>query len=321
MSKRMGMTSRLVAAAFLLVCSGLQGAEVAPEGWSLTWSDEFSGQQIDPAKWDFDLTNGFYNRHTKQWVAGWGNNEHQYYTRNPANAFVQAGALHIRALRETHKGHSFTSARLKSRTNDGAPLFCQKYGRFEFRAKVSGSKGTWPALWLLPQDEHYGGWAASGEIDVMEAKGHEPQKVHGTLHYGGRWPLNVHRGNEHILSGGGTIVDYHTYAVEWEPGEIRWFVDNVRYATQSFWWSSSKLEGGKAASPKNNTELNPWPAPFDQRFYLIMNLAVGGNFAGPPDEGSTFPAEMVVDYVRVYEKIGGYGEVKPRAAGQLPFGR
>ena len=106
-----------------------------------------------------------------------------------------------------------------------------------------------------------------------------------------------------------------------EPGKIRWFVDGKQYARQSFWWSSSKTDRGKGLKPKGEADLNPWPAPFDQPFYLVMNVAVGGKFLGNPDRTTVFPAEMVVDYVRVYEKVGGYGPPKPRAAGKLPFGR
>ena len=111
------------------------------------------------------------------------------------------------------------------------------------------------------------------------------------------------------------------YALEWEPGEIRWFVDGKQSARQSFWWSSSKTDRGKGLKPKGEADLNPWPAPFDQPFYLVMNVAVGGKFLGNPDRTTVFPAEMVVDYVRVYEKVGGYGPPKPRGEGKLPFGR
>src|SRR5690606_23549023 len=112
----------------------------------------------------------------------------------------------------------------------------------------------------------------------------------------------------------------HVYALEWEPGRIRWSVDGKVYATQSFWWSSSKLDGEQGAKPSDETDLNPWPAPFDQPFYLVMNVAVGGRFVGLPNKSTSFPAEMLVDYVRVYDKIGGYEAVAPRGPGKLPFG-
>jgi beta-glucanase (GH16 family) len=294
-------------------------AQPTPAGWKLVWSDEFDGKDIDKAKWDFDVGNGFFNYDANQWISGWGNNELQYYTREPDNAFVKDGMLHIRAIKESHNGCGYTSARLKTRKKDGSGLFSQKYGRFEFRAKLPTGKGVWPALWMLPQNDKYGSWASSGEIDVMEARGQEPNKVLGTIHYGSRWPMNAHTGKDYVFPDKGTIAEFHVYTLEWEPGEIRWYVDGRNYATQSFWWSSSQLDGAKGAKAKKEADLNPWPAPFDQPFYLVMNVAIGGKFLGNPDNTTVFPVEMVVDYVRVYERVGGYGKPKPRGAGKLPF--
>jgi len=296
-----------------------QAAEANADGWKLTWSDEFDGKEIDRTKWDFDLGNGFFDYNANAWISGWGNSELQYYTREPENAFVKDGMLHIRAVKESYNGCGYTSAKMKTRKRDGSPLFNQKYGKFEFRAKLPTGKGVWPALWMLPQDDKYGGWPLSGEIDVLEAKGQEPNKVLGTLHFGSRWPANAHLSKDYVLPRDGTIADFHIYSVEWEPGEIRWYVDGQLYSTQSFWWSSRKKDGEKVANPANEADLNPWPAPFDQPFYLIMNVAVGGQFLGNPDKTTVFPAEMLVDYVRVYEKIGGYGNAKPRGKGKLPF--
>jgi beta-glucanase (GH16 family) len=308
-------------AAGLLFIKTNQAAQPPVPEWKLVWSDEFEGNEIDKNKWDFDVGNGFYNYEANTWISGWGNAELQYYTREPENAFVKNGMLHIRAVKESLHGFGYTSAKLKTRKRDGSPLFQHKYGKFEFRAKLPTGKGVWPALWMLPQDQKYGDWASSGEIDIMEARGQEPTKVLGTLHFGSRWPANAHAGNDYILPGKGTIADFHVYALEWEPGEIRWYVDGHRYAAQSFWWSSSKAGGGKGLKPANEADLNPWPAPFDQPFYLIMNVAVGGKFLGNPDKTTAFPVEMLVDYVRVYEKVGGYGKTKPRGEGKLPFGR
>jgi len=287
--------------------------------WRLVWSDEFDGKEIDTSKWDFDVGNGFYDYDANQWIRGWGNDELQYYTRERDNAFVKDGRIHIRALKESRDGCGYTSARLKTRKKDGSALFGQKYGRFEFRAKLPTGKGVWPALWMLPQSEKYGGWASSGEIDVMEARGQEPTTVLGTLHFGNRWPANTHVSREYVLPRGGTIADFHVYTLEWEPGEIRWSVDGQQYAAQSFWWSSSKSDGAKGAKPTKEADLNAWPAPFDQPFYFVMNVAVGGKFLGNPDKTTGFPAEMVIDYVRAYEKVGGYGKTKPRGEGKFPF--
>jgi beta-glucanase (GH16 family) len=296
-------------------------AEPAPDGWKLVWSDEFEGREIDRKKWDLDQGNGFYDYNANQWIAGWGNGELQYYTREPENAFVTEGQLHLKVIKESYQGCGYTSAKIKSRNRDGEPLFNKKYGRFEFRAKLPTGQGIWPALWMLPQDDKYGTWASSGEIDVLEARGQEPTKILGTLHYGSRWPLNTEASKDFKLPKGETIADFHVYALEWEPGEIRWLYDGHEYGKQSFWWSSSRTDGAQGVAPAAEADLNPWPAPFDQPFYLVMNVAVGGKFLGNPDKTTKFPAEMVVDYVRVYDKESGYQELKPRGAGKLPFAK
>lgn len=307
-----------LSAAVLVALTSAPRAADEKIAWKLTWSDEFDGKEIDRTKWDYDLGNGFFNYDANQWISGWGNEELQYYTRDPENAHVKDGMLHIRAVKESRDGFGYTSARLKTKKRDGSVLFAQKYGKVEFRAKCPIGKGVWPALWMLPADEKYGGWAASGEIDVLEAKGHEPNKVLGTIHFGGKWPANAEASTTYEIPGKGTIADFHTYAVEWEPGVIRWLMDDKVFATQSSWWSTGKTDGGKGAKPAKADDLNPWPAPFDQPYYLIMNVAVGGRFPGKPEKTTAFPVEMVVDYVRAYEKVGGYGEPKPRT-GKLPF--
>jgi len=140
---------------------------------------------------------------------------------------------------------------------------------------------------MLPTDNVYGGWAASGEIDIMELLGHEPNVVYGTLHYGGSWPNNRSSGGSYRLAGGDFSQDFHVFSLEWEPGEIRWFVDGELYLTLTQWYTEAQ-----GAS---------FPAPFDQRFHLLMNVAVGGNWPGSPAPTTQFPQEMVVDYVRVYQ--------------------
>ena len=288
--------------------------------WKLVWRDEFDGEGIDPAKWDFDLGNGFFDYRHHAWVPGWGNEELQYYTREPANVFVKDSVLTIRAQKEAIHGCGYTSARLKTRRRDGTPLFTQRYGRFEFRAQVPSGKGLWPALWLLPQDDAYGGWAASGEIDVMEIAGEKPRQVLSSIHFGSGFPARSLVTHVHDLPNASTVADWHVYAVEWEPGEIRFYVDGVHTNTQSFWWSCSKTKKGAGIEPKRKADVNPWPAPFDQPFYLVMNVAVGGNFPGVPNPATAFPAELRVDYVRVYEKTGGYAaEPKARGKGRLPY--
>lgn len=304
----------------LMIAVPVPAQDQAP-AWKLVWSDEFNGTPIDRTKWDFDLGNGFYDKVAKRRITGWGNGELQYYTDRPANASVKDGLLRIRAIEESKRGFKYTSARLKSRKRDGSPLFNKKYGRFVFRAKMPTGQGVWPALWLLPQKDTYGGWASSGEIDVLEVKGQEPHTVVGTIHYGTRWPNNTEGSTVHKLPNGGRIDTFHTYAVEWEPDEIRWYVDGKQYGSQRFWWSSSKLIPGTTdgAIPKKEADLNPWPAPFDQPFYLVMNLAIGGKFVGSPDKSTPFPAEMQIDWVRVHDKVGGYGKPRGRGPGKLPF--
>ena len=289
--------------------------------WTLVWSDEFEGDSVDRSKWDFDIGNGFFDDRHHVWIPGWGNEELQYYTADPANVGVKDSLLTIRAVKESLHGCGYTSARLKTRQRDGTPLFNKRYGKFEFRAKVPWGKGLWPALWMLPQDDIYGGWAASGEIDVMEIVGDKPQEVLSSIHFGSSFPKRTLITHVHPLPGGGTVADWHVYAVEWEPGEIRFYVDGVHTSTRDHWWSSSKNKDGVGREAARAADLNPWPAPFDQPFYLVMNVAVGGNFPGAPNPATPFPAELVVDYVRVYDKVGGYGQPQPIGPGKFPWQR
>ena len=288
-------------------------------GWKLVWNDEFEGDSVDLTKWDFEIGNGFFDYKNHVWIPGWGNEELQYYTREPENVSVKDGLLTSRAVKESLHECGYTSARLKTRKRDGTVLFSKLYGRVEFRAKVPWGKGLWPALWMLPVDDKYGGWAASGEIDLMEIVGEKPHEVLNSIHFGSVYPKRSLDTHVHKLPSGSMVSDWHVYTVEWEPGEIRFYVDNVHTSTQSFWWSCSKTKNGAGVEAKKDADLNAWPAPFDQAFYLIMNVAVGGNFPGAPNPETQFPAELVVDYVRVYDKVGGYGETKPRGKGKLPW--
>ena len=287
--------------------------------WVMVWHDEFEGDRVDPAKWDFDIGNGFYDYRSNVWIAGWGNEELQYYTAAPTNVTVKDSLLTIRAVKESLHGCGYTSARLKTKKRDGTVLFSTLYGRVEFRAKVPWGKGLWPALWMLPATDAYGGWAASGEIDLMEIVGDKPHEVLSSLHYGSGYPNRTLHTNVHPLPGNSSVADWHVYAAEWEPGEIRFYVDDVLAATESFWWSCSKTHDGAGLEAQSAADLNPWPAPYDQPFYLLMNVAVGGNFPGVPSAETQFPAELVVDYVRVFDKVGGYGDAKPMGAGRFPW--
>lgn len=261
--------------------SGANGQD--QQEWTLVWQDEFDGEELDRSKWTFDLTNG-----ESVGLPGWGNNELQYYTDRPENVRVEDGQLIITAREEEMEGFRYTSARVKTKG-----LASWKYGRFEIRAKLPTGKGLWPAIWMLPEHHAYGGWAASGEIDIMESWGSRPGLVTGTIHYGGSWPHNMYSGKDHVFTDGSDVTDWHEYALEWEPGEIRWYVDGELYSVQNEWYSKDA-----------DLQDHEYPAPFDEPFHLLMNLAVGGNFDGNPLDSTEFPAEMRIDYVRVYELTG-----------------
>jgi hypothetical protein len=226
-------------------------------GWNLVWSDEFDGTAIDRSKWDFDLGNGFYDYKNHAWVPGWGNEELQYYTHEPENVQVRDSCLFIRAVKAPLHGCGYTSARLKTKARDGTVLFSKQYGRVEFRAKVPWGKGLWPALWMLPVEDKYGGWAASGEIDLMEIVGEKPHEVLNSIHFGSTYPKRSLITTVHALPEGSMVSDWHTYAVEWEPGEIRFYVDGVQTCTYDHWWSCSKLEDGQGVEPKKAGRPEP----------------------------------------------------------------
>ena len=248
---------------------------VAPgDALTLVWSDEFDAAQLDPQAWFFESGDG-----SQYGIPGWGNNELQWYL--PDSAELRDGRLVITARQQSSNGKDYTSARINTRDR-----FAFRYGRIEARIRLPGGQGLWPAFWLLPQDDVYGTWAASGEIDVMEAVnlgGAGGNTVHGTIHYGGQWPNNVFSGESYVVSTDAT-ADFHVYALEWDETEIRWYVDDVMYASQNAWF----------------TEFSPYPAPFDQNFYILMNVAVGGNWPGSPSGSTSFPVTMEVDWVRVY---------------------
>lgn len=246
----------------------------APAGYQLVWHDEFNDSTVNLQKWTFEV-----NAH------GGGNNELQYYTDRSINCYLQNGTLTIQALQETYTGpegtRDYTSARLNTRLKGD-----WRYGWFEIRAKLPYGKGLWPAIWMMPTDSYYGSWPASGEIDIMELLGHEANKVYGTLHYGGVYPTHLQSGTVYRLPTGSFAADFHIFALEWDTTSFKWYVDGILYQTQTSW----------------STAGFPYPAPFNQRFYLILNVAVGGNWPGNPDNTTSFPQRMEVDYVRVFQR-------------------
>jgi beta-glucanase (GH16 family) len=260
--------------------------EVSPgEALTLVWSDEFNGTKLDPAVWFFETGDG--SQYGPDLI-GWGNDELQWYL--PDNAELSDGKLKITARRETANGYNYTSARINTRDR-----FAFRYGRIEASIKLPPGQGIWPAFWLLAQDSPYGRWAASGEIDIVEAvnlDGTGGNRIYGTIHYGGEFPANLSTGARYTPSTDVT-GEFNTYAVEWDATEIRWYVNDTLYAVQNSWSSTAA----------------PFPAPFDQNFYIIFNVAVGGRFPGPPSGATQLPVTMEVDWVRVYsgEPDGGGG--------------
>nr|WP_256260840.1 glycoside hydrolase family 16 protein [Shewanella sp. NIFS-20-20] len=286
----------------------------APAGWQQVWHDEFD--VLDGNKWQFEVN-----------CWGGGNNEQQCYTPRSENAYIDNGVLHIVARKEDFRGPAqqddqpgydindtsvlkpYTSARLRTKH-----LAQWTYGRFEIRAKLPQGQGTWPAIWMLPTNNRYGSWPASGEIDIMEAvnlgansdrpsapAGELETRVHGTLHYGREFPENVYAGTGYRLANEQSpAADFHVYAIEWEATEIRWYVDNIHYATQTSatWYSQAVDEAGQWQEHGNH-------APFNHPFHLLLNLAVGGGWAGTVNDtgvdSAVFPQVLSIDYVRVYQ--------------------
>lgn len=259
--------------------------------YSLVWSDEFDGDSVDSSKWGYDLGNWKLDENGNFITTGWGNNEQEFYTHN--NASVKDGILTIasrKELVESEQGSfDYTSSRMTTQDK-----FSVCGGRIEVRARCDSGKSLWPAIWMLPEDSVYGGWAASGEIDIMEGWGSTPEKICGTIHFGDVWPNNTYLTADYNFPAGDSTENWHTYSIEWDSGEMRWYVDDQLFSTQTDWYSVNRK----------------YPAPFDQNFYLILNLAVGGHFDGidgiyaDPATFADGEKHFDIDYVRVYKKNG-----------------
>ncbi|MBR9813146.1 glycoside hydrolase family 16 protein [bacterium] len=276
---------------------------------TLVWSDEFNGDQLDPETWFFATGDG-----AEQGLpSGWGNNELQWY--QPDNARLEDGKLIIEAKREIvvadnaagdETTFGFTSARLNTQNRINV-----QYGRIEARIKLPAGQGIWPAFWMFPQSDTYGGFSASGEIDIMEAVnlGGTPgpggagggNNIFGTIHFGGEFPNNQ-SASVQMQAPEDVTADFHNYAVEWDEFEIRWYFDGQLYAVQNSWSST----GGA------------FPAPFDHPFYILLNVAVGGNFPGPPNAATPLPATMEVDWVRVFTGEDAGAPFMPADSGVIP---
>ncbi len=238
------------------------------------WADEFDGTALDTTKWEPMIGDG-----CSYGICGWGNNELQYYKAE--NATVANGILTITAKKERVQAKSYTSARLRTMNMPNGGQW--KYGRYEARIKLPDGTGTWPAFWMLPTDPDQG-WPMSGEIDIMEATGQADMVAFGTIHYGQPWPDNEWTSGRMLKQPDAWSDDFHVYAVEWEPGEIRWYIDDVLYST-------------KTPSDMSNPDF--WT--FDNyNYHFLLNVAVGGSIGGWVDD-TMMPQTMDIDYVRVYD--------------------
>jgi len=234
-------------------------------GYELVWSDEFSGTSLDQNNWSYQTG-----------ASGWGNNELQDYTNT--NAQLTLGRLKIIADEPTP--NYYTSSRIRSKE-----LFDIKYGKIEARIKLPKGQGIWPAFWMLPTCNTFGIWPTSGEIDIMEYLGHQVDRTYVTCHYGESSNNKGQSGNTYILPNGDFSTAFHVFAVEWSENNIKWTID------------------GNLVHQVNSTQVAPFLWPFNESFHLLLNVAVGGNWPGSPDNTTVFPAVMEVDYVRAYQKI------------------
>ena len=257
--------------------SGLTEADLLKQGYKLKWKDDFNGDSLNKADWNVETHE-----------PGWVNSEWQAYVDSADNIQVKDGKLLLKPVKTVDKdgNASYTSGRINTQ---GRHDF--KYGYFECRAKVPTGKGYLPAFWMMPTDENlYGQWPKCGEIDIMEVMGQETNKAYGTIHYGE--PHDQSQGTYSVSKSDNFADNYHTYAVDWEPGKIVWYIDGIKFHEESDWFSAKSGQGTVA-----------YPAPFDQPFYMILNLAVGGSWVGYPDESTTYDdQQFAIDYVKVYQK-------------------
>ena len=236
-------------------------------GMTLIWNEEFDGKTLDNASWNYETGGG-----------GWGNNELEFYTNSPKNSFVtKGGYLVIEARKEVMGSNNYTSARLQTK---GKKEFT--YGRMDIRAKLPKGQGIWPAIWMLGSNISTTPWPASGEIDIMELLGHQPAKVYGTMHWGNVGGASTHIGGDYTLNTGNFSDKFHVFTIIRDADKIEWYVDDIKFYTGNI----SEVTG-------NN--------PFDKPFFFILNVAVGGNWPGNPDNNTVFPQRMIVDYIRVFQ--------------------
>ena len=237
-------------------------------GKELVWEEDFSGNALNETDWNYEIGTG---------SNGWGNNELQYY--QPDNTILDNGHLIIEARQESVNGQSYTSSRLTTMNKQSF-----KYGRIDIRAALPEGQGIWPALWMLGANFEQVGWPGCGEIDITELVGHEPGKVHGTAHYGVSGQSHDYKGESTSLPNGEKFSDaFHVFSIDWEPNKIVWLVDDAPFFTLT-----PASVGG-----------NQWR--FNNDFFFIVNVAVGGNWPGAPNSSTVFPQRLYVDYIRVFQ--------------------
>lgn len=245
---------------------------ITPEeygGWTKIWADEFDGPNINSNYWTHELGNH-----------GWGNQELQNYTDSPDNSFISDGKLIIEAKEENSNGSNYSSARMIT-----ADKFEFAFGRVDVRAKLPEGQGIWPAIWMLGANFFDSGWPSCGEIDIMELVGHQPNIVHGTAHWGIDNDNHKYSGSSKVLGGGEKYSEkFHVFSIIWEPNLIRFLVDDDPYFTIT----PGSMQGQ--------------PYPFNQEFFFIVNIAVGGQWPGSPDASTQFPQQMIIDYMRVFQQ-------------------
>lgn len=251
----------------LIPSSGFETPTEYP-GMTLVWNDEFDMDSLDLGNWCHEIGTG---------NSGWGNNELQYY--QAANTRIIDGNLVITAREQSVGNSDYTSSRII--TQDKQEF---KFGRIDIRAVLPEGQGLWPALWMLGHDFQEVGWPTCGEIDIMELVGHQPNKVHGTAHFGENVSQHQFRGDDKTLPSGAKFSEaFHVFSIVWEENSIKWYMDNQLF---------------HILTPD---DTNPQPYPFNDEFFFIFNVAVGGDWPGSPNQSTIFPQHMIVDYVRVFQ--------------------
>jgi len=271
-NKKLIYSNSFLAKAFVLLLAffvfSCKKTDNESTNWKLVWSDEFEGEEgtaLDASKWTYDIGG---------W--GWGNNERQYYTDRTENASLDGdGNLQIVAREENYESSNYTSARILTQNT-----FTQQHGRFEARIKLPRGQGIWPAFWMLGANFPTVGWPTCGEIDIMEYLGNDVKTIHGSVHGPGYSAGNA-VSSSYTVENARFDNKFYVFAVEWSSSAIKYYVDDNLYQTIT-------------PSQTNGTWV------FNNEFFMILNVAVGGNWPGYPDESTRFPQTMYVDYVRVY---------------------